>query len=118
MLRKKLLIVVIFIIAFSLLTFSSATGQTKKKPAGDAGAKLFEEHCATCHDGGLNTIEADKTLMLDALKKNGFNGVDDIKARVLEGKGIMPSFKDELKADEVTAVSTYVWAQAQKNWKK
>ena len=81
------------------------------------GATVFERECTACHAGGNNTIENDKTLKLDALKKFGFNAPTDIHKRVEEGKGVMPVFKDSLKAEEIDAVANYVWTQAQKGWK-
>jgi cytochrome c6 len=82
-----------------------------------AGKAVFEDNCVACHDGGNNTIEAPKTLKLDALKKFGFNGPEDIKKRVQDGAGVMPAFKEQLKPAQIDAVAAYVWSQAQKGWK-
>jgi mono/diheme cytochrome c family protein len=95
--------------------------KTKKGGKVVSGAKVFAEHCTTCHEGGNNTIEKEKTLKLPALKANGFKGPADIKQRVREGKGIMPAFAEEpdpkLKPEEIDAVANYVWGRAQKGWK-
>lgn len=109
----KLMILTLVVALVSLAAISSATGQTSNK----LGAKVFESNCSPCHAGGENTIEATKTLKTAALKENGFNGVVDIKKRVQEGKGVMPVFKDQLKANEIDAVAGYVWEKAQSNWK-
>jgi cytochrome c6 len=82
-----------------------------------AGKAVFEDNCIACHDGGNNTIEAAKTLKLDALKKFGFNSTEDIKKRVQDGAGVMPAFKEQLKPAQIDAVAAYVWSQAQKGWK-
>ncbi len=113
----KLLLIAVMVLGYTIGMLSPVTGQTKKS-SGPNGAAIFEDKCSTCHEGGENTVEEDKTLKLDALKKNGFNGVDDIKKRVEEGKGVMPTFKEELKPAEIDAVANYVWSQAQKGWKK
>lgn len=126
--NAKLFVLITVILCFSLVGFSTVAGQTKKtghrttKKRGATstsklGATIFERECTACHTGGDNTIEAEKTLKLDALKKFDFKGPADIKKRVEEGKGIMPVFKDTLKPAEIEAVSNYVWAQAQKGWK-
>ncbi len=118
--QGKLAVLLTLILGISLVAFTPATGQTKKGGKGGAaalGAKVFDENCTACHDGGNNTVEAEKTLHLDALKKNGFNGPPDIVKRVEEGKGIMPVFKDQLKPEEIEAVANYVWGKAQKDWK-
>lgn len=112
---------IVFLLSLTLI--SPAMGQKKstaKKGAatGSAlGAKIFQKECAACHDGGNNTIESEKTLKLEALKKFGFNGVPDIKTRVENGAGVMPVYKDILKPNEIDAVANYVWGKAQKGWK-
>lgn len=123
MLRKKLAAALVLALGLTLAMLPSATGQTKKgaaKKGGGAsalGAKLFAEHCATCHDGGGNSIEADKTLKLGDLKANGFKSPAEIQTRIKEGKGIMPAFEGQLKPNEIQAIAAYVWAKAQKDWK-
>lgn len=139
--KGKLLALIILILGFTFVSLSPVTGKadqgsaktggttkkstTKKgtKKGGAAGGqlalgrKVFDIHCATCHPDGINTIEPEKSLKMADLKKFGFNGVADVKVRVIEGKGIMPVFKDELKPNEIDAVSAFVWSQAQKGWK-
>ncbi len=66
---------------------------------------MFEANCSPCHEGGNNTVEATKTLKAAALKENGFSSVADVKTRVEEGKGVMPVFKGQLKAEEIEAVA-------------
>lgn len=112
----KLFVLITLILSFSLVNLSTVAGQTKKG-ANKLGAEVFDRECTACHAGGDNTIESDKTLKLDALKKFGFNGPPDIHKRVEEGKGVMPVFKESLKPAEIDAVAEYVWAQAQKGWK-
>eukprot|EP00961_Rhodomonas_salina_P199482 2690521-Rhodomonas_salina.3 len=34
-----------------------------------SGAELFYRRCIECHGGGMNSIDPDKSLMKDALKK-------------------------------------------------
>ena len=113
----------LIVVAISLTVMSfaiSATGHPSTSTNADnkLGKQVFEDNCVVCHANGNNTVEATKTLKMDALKANGFAGADDIKKRVLEGKGVMPSFKETLKTSEVDAVASYVWSQAQTNsWK-
>src|SRR5262245_48024420 len=99
-----------------LLILVSSVGAAKQGGA-KPGAKLFEENCSTCHEGGLNKIKPEKTLKLPDLKANGFNGPADIQQRIKEGKGIMPSFEGKLKPEEIKAIAAYVWGKSQKNWK-
>jgi len=106
--------VVSILLGLSLLV--SSKGAVKQGGAG-LGAKLFAENCATCHEGGLNKIKPEKTLKVADLKANGFNGPADIQQRIKEGKGIMPSFEEKLKPEEIKAIAAYVWGKAQKNWK-
>ena len=135
--EKRLVAVLVLILGLTFAMLPSVTGDTAKKSGpkktlvksgqakkggttkkgGAAGAKLFEENCSTCHEGGNNSIEAEKTLKVAALKANGFNGVEDIKQRIREGKAIMPAFADQLKPAEIDAIANYVWGKAQKDWK-
>ena len=112
----------LIVVAISLTVMSfaiSATGHPRVTNADNKlGKQVFEDNCVVCHEGGNNTVEATKTLKADALKANGFSSAEDVKKRVLEGKGVMPSFKETLKPSEIEAVASYVWTQAQSNaWK-
>ena len=113
----------LIIVAISLTVMSfaiSATGHPSTTTNADnkLGKKVFEDNCVVCHANGNNTVEPAKTLKMDALKANGFAGAEDVKKRVLEGKGVMPTFKETLEPAEIDAVANYVWSQAQSNsWK-
>lgn len=79
-------------------------------------AKLFEINCAGCHPKGGNIIRRGKTLKLKDLKKfkmDSFGAVTDI---VTNGKGNMSAYKDRLTEQEINAVASYVFEQAEKNW--
>ncbi|MBK7997048.1 MAG: c-type cytochrome [Blastocatellia bacterium] len=119
--KVKIFALLAFVFMLSLTLISPVMGQKKstKKSSGSAnvGAKIFKTECTTCHAGGKNVVEAEKTLELATLKKFGFNGPEDIKKRISEGAGVMPAYKDSLKPAEIDAVANYVWAQAQKGWK-
>jgi cytochrome c6 len=131
--KNKLVVLVTVICCASLLMLTPVIGKTKrgtakaatskraaqkKSGANALGKKIFNDNCTACHEGGNNTIEADKTLKAEALKTNGFNSPADIEKRVEEGKGVMPSFKDQLKPAEIKAEAEYVWATSQANgWK-
>ena len=136
--KAKLVALCVLILSFSLTMITPAMTQHSKKtsrkkastskvqkketptdsdPVLELGAKVFDVNCSACHDGGGNTIEAEKTLLMDSLKANGFAGIDDVKKRIEEGAGIMPVFKDQLKPEEIDAVSAFVWQKAQKEWK-
>ncbi|MFY9222239.1 MAG: c-type cytochrome [Blastocatellia bacterium] len=114
----KLIVVAISILVSTIAI--SATGHPSATTNADnkLGKQVFEDNCVVCHANGNNTVEPAKTLKADALKANGFAGAEDVKKRVLEGKGVMPTFKETLKASEIEAVANYVWTQAQSNaWK-
>ena len=113
----KLMIITVCILVSTIAI--SATGHpTSTNADNKLGKQVFEDNCVVCHKGGNNTVEATKTLKADALKANGFSSVEDVKKRVLEGKGVMPTFKETLKPAEIEAVASYVWTQAQTNsWK-
>jgi len=117
----KNLKLIVVAISLTVMSFAiSATGHPSTTTNADnkLGKKVFEDNCVVCHANGNNTVEATKTLKADALKANGFSSVEDVKKRVVEGKGVMPTFKETLKPAEIDAVANYVWTQAQSNsWK-
>lgn len=83
-----------------------------------AGAQIFEVHCAGCHINGGNIVRRNKTLKLNALKRNGVDSLDAISEIVANGKGNMSAYRDRLSEQEIHAVAAYVLERAQQNWQK
>ncbi|PKM33253.1 MAG: cytochrome c6 [Gammaproteobacteria bacterium HGW-Gammaproteobacteria-10] len=77
---------------------------------------VFNKNCASCHAGGKNVMNPDKTLTSESLEKNGVNSLDAIKKLVSEGKAPMPGFASTLSKEEIESVSAYVLEQAKKGW--
>ncbi|PAX52777.1 cytochrome c6 PetJ [Brunnivagina elsteri] len=98
----------IFTFAFSRPAFA----------AGDAasGAKIFSANCASCHAGGKNLVQANKTLKKDALEKYGMYSEEAIIAQVAGGKNAMPAFTGRLNDAQKADVAAYVLSQADKGW--
>lgn len=86
--------------------------------AGDLanGAKVFSANCASCHAGGKNLVNAQKTLAKADLEKYDMYDVEKIKAQVTKGKAAMPSFLGRLTDDQIDDVASYVFSQADKGW--
>lgn len=86
--------------------------------AGDVanGAKIFAGKCASCHLGGKNVVNPQKTLQKDTLESFGMYSEEAIIAQVTNGKGAMPKFLGQLTASDIEDVASYVLAQAQKGW--
>lgn len=122
--KTKIFALAMVVFALCLTLISPVMGQKKStgKKGGSAaslGVKIFNRECTACHPGGTNTIESEKTLKADALKKFGFTSVADVKKRIENGAGVMPIYKDTLKPAEIDAVANYVWTKSQKNgWPK
>ncbi|MFQ4141889.1 cytochrome c6 PetJ [Chlorogloeopsis sp. ULAP02] len=87
--------------------------------AADAGngAKVFSANCASCHAGGKNLVQANKSLKTEDLEKYGMNSAEAIIAQVTNGKNAMPAFKARLKPEQIEDVAAYVLEQAEKGWK-
>ncbi len=81
------------------------------------GAKLFSANCASCHAGGKNLVQAQKTLKKDALEKYGMYSAEAIIAQVTKGKNAMPAFSGRLKPNQIEDVAAYVLEKADKDWK-
>ncbi len=80
-----------------------------------SGEKIFEMNCAGCHANGGNIIRRGKSLKKRALKRNGFESISAISNIVTQGKGNMSAYVDRLTTEEIDAVSSYVWQQAQQS---
>ena len=78
--------------------------------------EIFKTNCSSCHAGGNNIMNPDKTLKMESLEKNGVNSLGAIKALVSKGKAPMPAFASTLDEKEIDAVSAYVLEQAKKGW--
>lgn len=112
---KKILSVLLLGIAIFTFAFNSpafADGD----PA--SGAKIFSANCASCHAGGKNLVQAQKTLKKDALEKYDMNSAEAIITQVTNGKNAMPAFKGRLKDTQIADVAAYVLDEANnKEWK-
>ena len=110
---KRLLIILVG----ALIAWAIAT--TPPVLAADTanGAKIFEMNCAGCHVNGGNIVRRNKTLKLNALKRNGFDTPEAIAALVTNGKNNMSAYKDRLSQEQIQDVSAYVLEQALKDWR-
>lgn len=80
------------------------------------GARLFQNNCTTCHLNGGNVVNGQKTLRQEALRRYGMDSVAAIQQQVTYGKNAMPAFGQRLSAEQIEAVSTYVFDRAQRGW--
>lgn len=104
----------VLLVAIAMFTFAFSSPAF----AGDAanGAKIFSANCASCHAGGKNLVNAQKTLQKDTLEKFGMYSVDAIVTQVTGGKNAMPAFKGRLNDAQIQDVATYVYETATKGW--
>lgn len=109
---KKILSVLL--LGITILTFAFSHPAIAATPS---GAKIFSANCASCHAGGRNLVQAQKTLKKEALEKFNMNSPEAIISQVTNGKNAMPSFKGRLKPQQIEDVAAYVLGQAEKDWK-
>ncbi|KZL51763.1 cytochrome C6 [Nodularia spumigena CENA596] len=81
-----------------------------------SGAKIFSGNCASCHAGGKNLVQANKSLKKGDLEKYGMYSAEAIISQVTNGKNAMPAFKGRLKSEQIENVAAYVLEQADKGW--
>ncbi len=103
---KKNLYFNLFLFSFAFLLSGTAT----------ASKDIFDKTCASCHAGGNNIMNPDKTLKQESLEKNGVNNLAAIKALVAKGNGPMPAFGASLDAAQIDSVAAYVLEQSKKGW--
>lgn len=77
----------------------------------------FDKHCASCHNGGGNLINPQKTLSKQHLADNGVDNIGSISALISNGKPPMPAFGKSLSDKEIADVAQYVLDQAAAGWK-
>ena len=90
--------------------------QAAQLPA-ERAQELFTVQCAGCHPRGGNIVRRGKTLKLRALKRNRVASVEAIATLITNGKGLMSAYGDRLSPEEIDLLATYVWENAQNNWR-
>jgi cytochrome c6 len=81
-----------------------------------AGGAVFNANCASCHAGGRNLVQANKSLSKADLEKYGMNSVEAIVNQVTNGKNAMPAFKGRLKDSQIQDVAEYVLSKSEAGW--
>ncbi|MEA5552794.1 c-type cytochrome [Anabaena cylindrica UHCC 0172] len=107
-------IISILLLGITIFTFAFSNPALAADAA--AGKAVFTANCASCHAGGKNLVQADKSLKKEDLEKYGIYSAAGIVAQVTNGKNAMPAFKDNLKADQIENVAAYVLEQAEAGW--
>ncbi|MBD2596203.1 c-type cytochrome [Nostoc spongiaeforme FACHB-130] len=109
-------VISVLLLGIAIFTFAFSTPALAADTSN--GAKVFSANCASCHAGGKNLVQANKTLKKDALDKYGMNSAEAIIAQVTNGKNAMPAFKGRLKSNQIEDVAAYVLDEANnKDWK-
>lgn len=70
-----------------------------------AGKPLYETHCASCHAADFSGIGSAPALEREPGERS------EIVDTILDGKGEMPSFRDQLEYQEIADISAYVTGQ-------
>jgi cytochrome c6 len=100
---------------------AAVLAQTDAAPAADAGPRFtaeqiaqgraqYDRTCAQCH--GRNMVNAGTTVY--DLRKFPVDQLDRFQTSVTAGKGNMPSFKDALSAEQISALWAYVGSRGGK----
>ncbi len=81
---------------------AAAPGEAK------TGEALFTQHCAICHAGGGNTVNAKKTLHKKDREANGVKTADDIIGKMRNPGPGMPKFDENTIPDkDAKAIAEY-----------
>jgi len=81
-----------------------------------AGGAIFNANCASCHAGGRNLVNAQKTLSKADLEKYDMYSKEAIVTQVTNGKNAMPAFRGRLKDSQIEDVADYVLSKAEAGW--
>jgi cytochrome c6 len=114
--RTQLKRIFVSIIAFFLI-FSSLVTPPALAADSAHGKQLFGANCASCHAGGKNVVNPQKTLSGADLNKNGKDSLEAIIAQITKGAGAMPAFGGgRLAAADIADIASYVLETSQKGW--
>jgi len=103
---KKGILGTVTILAVSLM---ATAGLCDSKGGKINAKKEFEEHCAVCHAGGGNTINAAKTLQKKTLEANGIKTSKDIIAKMRNpGPGMTKFDEKTISNKEAKAIADYI----------
>jgi cytochrome c6 len=104
---KRILTAVVALIALALCA-GGAVADTKKGEKID-GAKEFQEHCAACHTGGGNIVNAKMTLHKKDREAPGVKTVRDIIHKMRNpGPGMTKFDKKTISDKEAKAIAEYI----------
>eukprot|EP00440_Ansanella_granifera_P016644 gb/GFBE01018080.1/.p1 GENE.gb/GFBE01018080.1/~~gb/GFBE01018080.1/.p1 ORF type:complete len:185 (+),score=27.55 gb/GFBE01018080.1/:1-555(+) len=81
------------------------------------GEAVFDSKCVSCHAGGGNKIYPMQNLSKQALQQNGKYDVEQIMRQVTYGQVPMPAFAGTLAAKDIEDVASFVYAEADANWR-
>lgn len=108
--RKILSILLLGVAIFSLALNRPALADAA------AGGTVFNANCASCHAGGRNLVQANKSLSKADLEKYGMNSIEAITNQVTNGKNAMPAFKGRLSDAQIQDVAAYVLEKSEAGW--
>ena len=104
---KKTLVVTVALLSLSMFA-TPGFSDTKKGEKVD-GKKEFEEHCAACHPGGKNIVNAKKPLGKASLASHGVKSSKDVVAKMRNPGPGMTKFDAKAVSDaEATAIADYI----------
>ena len=106
---------IVSILLLGVAIFSFAFGRPALADAASGGA-VFNANCASCHAGGRNLVQANKSLSKADLEKYGMNSVEAIVTQVTNGKNAMPAFRGRLKDSQIQDVADYVLSKSEAGW--
>lgn len=89
-----------------ILVLGAAMAAAQSAAAAVDGAKLFADGCAACHQPQGQGVAG----AFPALAGNAFvqGPADQVLGVVLNGRGGMPTFRNELSDEEAAAIVTYL----------
>jgi len=95
------------LVAFVLTALSVAPALAQDRAKIEAGAEVYDMHCATCHGERLRNTGAAPDLL--QLKPNERARFDEV---VKDGKGQMPPWAGVLSAEEIDQIWAYIRSRA------
>ena len=104
----KRIFIFVSVLTVVFFLYGTAYPEQGKKGAGN-GKALFEQHCASCHPDGSNTVNAQKTLHKKDLNANGVKTAGDIVGKMRNPGPGMPKFdKKTIPDKDAKMIADYI----------
>jgi mono/diheme cytochrome c family protein len=101
-------------IFFAIILFTACQQHGSSAAATEGGAKLFDQYCATCHQGNGIGGPAPQVGLNAPDIRQFTKSQSELEGIITHGFGRMPAFGDSISAANISMIAAYVATQIEK----